>query len=60
MYSISWGYSGSPSTRRLLREKVAEVGRNSINLENQEATLVPRLYDTYPEKGLWITFKVLY
>jgi len=38
----SWGYTGSPSTRRKLRERDAEVGQNSINLENPEATLVPR------------------
>jgi len=38
----SWGYTGSPSTRRKLRERDAEAGQNSINLENPEATLVPR------------------
>ena len=31
-----------------------------INLENREATLVPQLYDTYSERGWWITFKILH
>jgi len=58
--SKSWGYPGSPSTRRKLRERDAEVGQNSIKLENREATLVPRKYEPCPERGLKITFKVLH
>jgi hypothetical protein len=36
------GSSGSPPTRRALRERIAEVGQNSIKIENREAMLVPR------------------
>lgn len=55
----SWGYSGSPAARRKFREKDAEASQNSVKSENREAALVPRWYDTYSERGLRITFKVL-
>jgi len=42
-----------------LREKKTEAGQNSIKLENREATLVPRLYETLSERKLVLTFKIL-